>query len=105
MIKKLMLVVAGLVATMGIALAQVDANKADAAALDAIKGIGPAKSKMIIDERTRNGDFKDWADFQHRIKGVGEKTAAKWSDGGLQVGGKPYEHTAKTEMKPAKKAK
>jgi competence protein ComEA len=64
-------------------------NKADAAALDSVKGVGPAMSKKILDERTKNGDFKDWADFQKRVKGVGDKNAAKLSHAGLQVNGKP----------------
>ncbi|TFW34477.1 ComEA family DNA-binding protein [Massilia horti] len=108
MIKKLMLAVAALVASMGLAFAQVDVNKGDAAALDAVKGVGPAMSKQIIDERTKNGDFKDWADFQKRVKGVGEKRAAKLSQAGLQVNGKAKEGApmvAPGEAKPAKSAK
>src|SRR3954470_15000926 len=73
MIKKLMLAIATLVATMGFAFAQVDVNKADAAALDAVKGIGPKTSKLILDERSKGGEFKDWADFEKRVKGVGAK--------------------------------
>lgn len=87
MFKKLLLAVATLIATMGFAFAQVDVNKADQAALDGIKGIGPVKSKQIIDERTKGGNFKDWADFETRIKGVGAKSAAKLSDAGLVVNG------------------
>jgi competence protein ComEA len=109
MIKKLMLAVATLVATMGIAFAQVDVNKADAAALDSVKGVGPAMSKQILDERTKAGDFKDWADFQKRVKGVGEKRAAKLSQAGLQVNGKAKEgapmDAKAAETKPAKTAK
>lgn len=88
MIKKLMLAVAMLVASMGFAFAQVDVNKADASALDAVKGIGPSMSKTIIDARTKGGDFKDWADFEKRVKGVGDKRAAQLSKAGLQVNGK-----------------
>jgi competence protein ComEA len=91
MIKKLMLAVATLVASMGFAFAQVDVNKADAAALDSVKGVGPAMSKKIIDERTKGGQFKDWADFEKRVKGVGEKNATKLSQAGLQVNGKSKE--------------
>ena len=87
MIKKLMLVVATLIATMGFAFAQVDVNKADAAALDGIKGIGPKTSKIIIDERNKGGEFKDWADFEHRVKGIKDKAAIKLSKNGLQVNG------------------
>ena len=98
MMKKLLMAVAALVATMGFAFAQVDVNKADAAALDAVKGIGPAKSKAILDERAK-GEFKDWADFETRVKGVGEKNAMKLSEAGLQVNGKSRDGAA---AKPAK---
>jgi competence protein ComEA len=103
MMKKLLMAVAALVATMGFAFAQVDVNKADAAALDSVKGIGPAKSKAILDERTKGGPFKDWADFEMRVKGVGEKNAVKLSEAGLQVNGKARDGAA--EAKPAKPAK
>ena len=72
MSKKLRLAFATLASSMGFAFAQVDVNKADAAALDSVKGVGPAMSKAIIDERTKAGPFKDWADFQKRVKGVAE---------------------------------
>ncbi|MCU6498791.1 helix-hairpin-helix domain-containing protein [Rugamonas sp. A1-17] len=90
MFKKILLAVATLIATMGFAFAQVDVNKADAAALDSVKGIGPAKSKAIMEER-KKGDFKDWADFEKRVKGIGEKNAVKLSQAGLVVNGKPLE--------------
>jgi competence protein ComEA len=89
MIKKLMLAVAALVATMGVAFAQVDVNKADATALDGVKGIGPAMSKTILTERGK-GEFKDWADFEKRVKGVGDKRAAQLSKAGLQVNGQAF---------------
>jgi competence protein ComEA len=104
MIKKLMLAVAMFVASTGFAFAQVDVNKADAAALDGVKGVGPSMSKTIIDERTKSGPFKDWADFQKRVKGVGDKRAAKLSQAGLQVNGMAKEGAAaaKAEDKGAK---
>jgi competence protein ComEA len=105
MIKKLMLAIATLVASTGFAFAQVDINKADAAALDGVKGVGPSMSKAILDERSK-GEFKDWADFQKRVKGVGDKKAAKLSEAGLQVNGKGKEGAAvaKTDGKPARAA-
>lgn len=112
MIKKLMLAVATLIATMSFAFAQVDVNKGDAAALDSIKGIGPKMSKTILDERTKGGDFKDWADFEKRVKGVGEKNSVKLSKAGLQVAGKSKDGAdmvkgadAAAAAKPAKAAK
>ncbi|MES2299280.1 MAG: helix-hairpin-helix domain-containing protein [Pseudomonadota bacterium] len=91
MIKKLMLALATLVATMGFAFAQVDVNKADAAALDGVNGIGPKMSKVIIDERNKGGEFKDWADLEKRIKGIAAKKAAALSKAGLLVNGKAKE--------------
>ncbi|MGZ5817859.1 MAG: ComEA family DNA-binding protein [Burkholderiaceae bacterium] len=87
MFKKLLLVIATLIATMGFAFAQVDVNKADQAALDGVKGIGPKISKAIIDERQKGGAFKDWPDLETRVKGIGEKSAAKLSQAGLVVNG------------------
>ena len=87
MMKKLMLAIATMIATMGFAFAQVDVNKADAPALDSVKGVGPKMSKAILDERAK-GEFKDWADFEKRVKGVGDKSSAKLSMAGLQVNGK-----------------
>lgn len=114
MLKKLLLAAVTLLATMSFAFAEVEVNKADAAALDSIKGIGPAKSKAILAERSKGGDFKDWADFEKRIKGIGEKNAIKLSEAGLQVNGKSKEgaaakpeasqKTSKTDSKPATKA-
>jgi competence protein ComEA len=99
MYKKLLLAVATLVATMGFAFAQVDVNKADQAALDSVKGIGPAKTKAILEER-KKGEFKDWADFEQRVKGIGGKNAIKLSEAGLQVNGKSKDGAA---AKPAAK--
>ena len=102
MFKKILLAVATLIATMGFAFAQVDVNKADAAALDAVKGIGPVKSKAILEER-KKGDFKDWTDFEKRVKGIGEKSAVKLSAAGLVVNGKPLDG-APAATAPAAKA-
>lgn len=108
MFKKLLLAVASLIATMGFAFAQVDVNKADQAALDSVKGIGPKMSKTIIDERKKGGDFKDWADFEKRVKGVGEKNASKLSQAGLTLNGQAKPNApaaaAKTDMKNKSKA-
>jgi len=97
MFKKVLLLVAACILTIGSAFASVDVNQGDQAALDGIKGLGPTKSKAIIEERKKNGDFKDWADFEKRVKGVGEKSAAKLSEAGLTVNG--VARAAKTETK------
>ena len=97
MIKNLLLAVAALAASTGFAFAQVDVNKADAAALDGVKGVGPSMSKAILDERAK-GEFKDWGDLQGRVKGLGDKKAARLSEAGLVVNGKGKEGAA---AKPA----
>lgn len=92
MIRKLMWAVAALVAATGVALAApVDVNRADAKALDAVQGLGPAKVKAIIDERSKNGEFRDWGDLEKRVKGIGGKAAARLSKAGLVVNGKAKE--------------
>lgn len=94
MLKKILLSIVMLAATSGFAFAQVDVNKADQAALDSVKGIGPKMSKAILDERKKGGDFKDWTDFEGRVKGVGEKNSLRLSDAGLTVNGQPRQKAA-----------
>ena len=84
MYKKLLALIATLSAAA--CFAAVDINKAGAAELDGIKGIGPAMSSKILDER-KKGNFKDWNDFVERVKGVGAGNAAKFSNEGLTVNG------------------
>ncbi|AMP01590.1 helix-hairpin-helix motif family protein [Collimonas arenae] len=88
MFTRLLLVFCALMASASLALAQVDVNKGDLAALNNIKGIGAAKAKRIIDERSKGGNFKDWADFESRVPGIGEKSASQLSQAGLLVNGK-----------------
>lgn len=89
MLKKILLGLGMLVTSLCFALVPVDANKADQAALDGVRGIGPTTSKAILDERKRAGPFKDWADFTARVKGVGDKKAANLSQAGLTINGQP----------------
>jgi len=71
------------------AFAAVEANKATQAELEAISGIGPTLSASIVAER-KKGDFKDWNDLFYRVQGVGDRSAAKFSAGGMTINGKPY---------------
>ena len=87
MIKRLL---ATLLAFLSFAVfAAVDVNKGTAAELDGVKGIGPAISTKIVDER-KKGNFKDWADFVARVNGIGDKNAAKLSEAGLTVNGSAF---------------
>ena len=104
MLKKILAIVAMLYAAA--AFAAVDVNKATAAELDGIKGIGPGISTKILDER-KKGNFKDWNDFIERVKGVGEGNAAKFSTEGLTVNGAGFKGApaAPAAKEDAKKAK
>jgi competence protein ComEA len=114
MLKKILAFVVMLYAAVAMAAAATDVNKATDAQLDAVKGIGPATSKAIMAER-KKGDFKDWADFIARVKGIGDKKAEALSKEGLTVNGEAYKSAAamkkedkkadkKAEMKSDKKA-
>lgn len=88
---------------VGASIAAIDVNKASVAELDGLKGIGPAVSGRILDER-KKGEFKDWDDFISRVKGVGPSSAAKFSSEGLTVNGaafkgsKPPQDSAKASI-------
>lgn len=105
MLKKILMLVAMLYAAAS--FAAVDVNKASAAELDGIKGIGPGISEKILQER-KKGHFKDWNDFIARVNGVGETTAAKFSADGLTINGSAYTPSsakAAGDKKPAATAK
>ncbi len=81
--------------------AAVDVNQAGTAELDGVKGIGPAMSSRILDER-KKGSFKDWNDLIARVKGVGQGSAARFSAEGLTVGGASFKiGVPATDAKPA----
>lgn len=100
MLKKILAVLAMLYAMS--AFAAVDVNKASAADLDSVKGIGPAISAKIVEER-KKGEFKDWNDLVSRVQGIGETSAAKLSEAGLTVNGAAYPG-APAKAAPAKAA-
>ena len=82
-----------------ISFAAVDVNTGTATDLDSVKGIGPAMSARIVDER-KKGKFKDWNDFIARVKGVGEKSAGHFSNNGLTVNGATYSGAAAKPASP-----
>lgn len=102
MIKKFIAALLALFAAA--AFAAVDVNKADQAALESVKGIGPAISTKILDAR-KTGSFKDWPDFITRVKGVGDGNAAKFSAEGLTVNDAPFSGAAPAAAKASTPAK
>ncbi len=97
MFKKL---IAALCAFIAFSAFAVEANTATQAELEAVKGIGPVISTLIINER-KKAPFKDWEDMVVRVKGVGEGSAAKFSTEGMTVNGAAYKGAP---AKPAKAA-
>jgi competence protein ComEA len=81
--------------------AAVEVNKAGAADLDSIKGIGPAMSGKILTER-KKGEFKDWTDLVDRVSGVGSGNAAKFSKEGLTVNGAAFKASSGNPEKAVK---
>ncbi len=100
MFKKLLAVVALLCAVTSHAA---DVNKATEAELDGVRGIGPAMTKRIMDER-KKGEFKDWNDLITRVQGIGPANAARFSKEGLTVKGEAFKAAAATLADQASKA-
>ena len=99
MLKQLLAFFAALFLTA--TFAAVDVNQASEAELDGLKGVGPATSRLIVAERNKS-EFKNWADFIGRIKGMGDKSAVRLSAQGMTVGGAAY-GTDMVDAKPSKK--
>ncbi|CAG4891866.1 ComEA family DNA-binding protein [Paraburkholderia saeva] len=88
MLKKLLMLCVALVLSFSASFAAaVEVNTADQAALESVKGIGPAHAKAIIDERTKNGPFKDADDLATRVKGIGTKSVVNLEAAGLTING------------------
>lgn len=67
---------AALLFTASAAWAAVDINSATQSELEAVKGIGPAKAKAIVEHRQKNGPFKS-LDALADVKGFGKASVAK----------------------------
>lgn len=73
-IQKSLLVLATLIAFP--AFAAVNINTASQSELEAVKGLGPAKAKAIIEYREANGNFKHLDELDH-VKGFGKASIGK----------------------------
>ena len=90
MLKLIVGLIVALYAVIG--LAAVEVNNATAAELDSIRGIGPALSDKILEERKKRV-FQDWNDLIGRVKGMGPSSAVKFSAQGLTVNDMRYRET------------
>jgi competence protein ComEA len=82
-VQRLLVLVAALCLALP-AWAKVDANTASVDELQTVTGIGPTLAQRIVDER-RKGPYKNLADLEARVKGIGESNVRKMSAGGLTV--------------------
>lgn len=80
------------------AFAAIDVNQADEAALTGVKGVGPAMAHRIVEERGKQGAFKDAADLATRVKGLGPKSVARLQREGLSIGKAPAAMPAKAAV-------
>jgi len=88
MLKKLLMLCVALALSLSAGFAAaVEVNSADQAALESVKGIGPVHAKAIIDERTKNGPFKNADDLAARVKGIGTKSVTNLEAAGLTING------------------
>ena len=75
----------------------VDLNSATQSELEAVKGIGPAKAKAILEYRQKNGPFRN-VDALAEVRGFGKASVAKLK-GELAVGAARAENKAKDGKK------
>lgn len=66
-----------------------EVNTANQAELERVKGVGPQLSARILAERAL-APFRDWADLQARLQGIGPVKARRLSDAGLTVHGQRW---------------
>jgi comEA protein len=59
--------------------AKIDINKASAAELQTLKGIGPQTAQAIVKYREENGPFKSVEDL-NKVKGIGKKKVESLKD-------------------------
>lgn len=83
---RVLIAAASFLSAIGVAWAAVDANTASREALESIRGIGPATSARILEERQRQ-PFRDTQDLTRRVKGIGEARIRKMLAAGLTIGG------------------
>jgi competence protein ComEA len=74
--KKMLVLLAALLAYAGMAFAVVNINSASQKQLEELPGVGPAKAKAIIDYRKKNGPFKTTEDLK-KVDGIGDATYDK----------------------------
>jgi competence ComEA-like helix-hairpin-helix protein len=73
-----------------------DVNRATAAELELLPGVGPSLARRLVDARARAGGFRDENDLLH-VRGLGQKTLQKLKPF-LLFSTKHVEHSADSEL-------
>jgi competence ComEA-like helix-hairpin-helix protein len=73
-----------------------DPNRASAAELELLPGVGPSLARRLVETRERAGPYRR-ADDLLRVPGVGPKTLAKLTRW-LRFGSEQLEHTAEAQL-------
>lgn len=85
--------VLGGAAALAAASEPIDINRADAAALAELHGVGPARAEAIVAERESNGPFRSIEDLI-RVKGLGQSVIER-NRGRVTVGAAPQSSAAR----------
>ena len=80
-----------------------EVNQASQAELEQLRGIGPALSDQMVEQRARR-PFTDWDDLQRRVRGIGAASARRLSSAGLTVGGQPFDPAPEAGVSPTRPA-
>ena len=84
----------GLLLASATAAQTLELDRAREIDLDGLRGLGPASTRKILQERQRQ-PFEDWQDLMRRVPGIGPAKAADLSKQGLRVQGRAFEATGK----------
>jgi competence protein ComEA len=79
----------GLTAWFAVHAQTLDIASAREMDLDGLRGLGPATTRLILQERER-APFSSWDDLRRRVPGIGRKKAQELSRQGLRVQGRTY---------------
>lgn len=100
--RRRMCLAVGLAAVIGWPTAHaMDVNRASAAELQTLRGIGPKTARSIVQERGRGGRFESMTDFAERIRGIGDRKRRALETAGLSAGAS----TASSNSHSARKVK
>lgn len=76
---------------------RLDINRASAAELELLPGVGPSLAQRLVEARTRQGNFRTGEELR-KVKGVGAKTLAKLLPY-LKFDSEQLEHSAESDLR------